>query len=209
MYQPAHFVEERLEVLHDLIRAHSLGLLISAGADGPVANPLPFLVDAQASPHGTLLAHMARANDQWRGLDGQPVLVVFQGANAYVTPTWYATKAETGKVVPTWNYAIVQARGLARVTDDAAWLRAQVERLTATHEAAEAEPWAVGDAPERFVATQLRGIVGVTVEITALEGKWKMSQNRPEADRTGVAEGLAERTGGASMAALVRRYGNV
>ncbi|RAI04402.1 transcriptional regulator [Acuticoccus sediminis] len=206
MYQPPQFREERRDVLFTLIRAHPLGLLVSNGEDGPVANPIPFLLDDQASENGTLLAHMSRANDQWRGLDGMPVLVVFQGANAYVTPTWYETKRETGKVVPTWNYAIVQARGRARVIEDTEWLRAQVNALTTRHEAAEAAPWQVNDAPAPFVAAQLRGIVGVTVEITSLEGKWKVSQNRPVADREGVASGLDGRADGGAMAGLVREH---
>jgi predicted FMN-binding regulatory protein PaiB len=131
MYQPPHFREDRLEIQHGLIRAHPLGLLISTGADGPVANAIPFLIDSEASPKGTLRGHLARANPQWRDLekDGR-VLIVFQGAQTYVTPSWYATKRETGKVVPTWNYAIVQVRGMAKVIDDRTWLAGQVASLT-------------------------------------------------------------------------------
>ncbi len=206
MYQPPHFREDRPEVLAALVRAHPLGLLISNGEDGPVANPIPFLLDEAARPNGMLLAHLSRANTQWHALDGAPVLVVFQGADAYITPSWYETKRETGKVVPTWNYAIVQARGRARVIEDTAWLHAQVSALTARHEAREATPWQVSDAPDPFVAAQLKGIVGLTVELTSLEGKWKVSQNRKAGDRTGVADGLGQRAGAEAMAELVRDH---
>jgi len=137
MYQPPQFIETRLDILHALIRAHPLGLLVSNGPEGPVANPIPFLLDTDAPPHGKLRAHLAKTNPQWRILADNPdvpVLVVFQGADTYVTPSWYATKRETGKVVPTWNYAIVQVRGKTRVIDDAGWLAAQIAELTATHE---------------------------------------------------------------------------
>jgi transcriptional regulator len=214
MYQPPHFVETDIGVLHALIRAHPLGLLISTGKEGPVANPLPFLLDAEIAPHGRLRVHMARANPQWRQLadnPDMPVLVVFQGVDSYVTPSWYETKRETGKVVPTWNYAIVQVRGRARVIEDKDWLAAQVAALTASHEAERKEPWQVSDAPDTFIASQLKGIVGMEIAITEITGKWKVSQNRPEADRRGVAEGL-ESTDAASseeMAELVRHYGKL
>ncbi len=216
MYQPEHFREERLEVQHALIRAHPLGLLISHGADGLSANPVPFLLhDAdETAPLGTLRAHVARANPQWRDfVDGGPggeALVVFQGADTYVTPSWYATKRETGKVVPTWNYAIVQARGRPRVVEDDAWLTRQIEALTAEHEGGRPVPWAVSDAPARYVEMQRRGIVGLEIAIDRIDGKWKVSQNRPEADRRGVAEGLAADGGaGAAMAGLVAAYGGL
>ncbi len=208
MYQPPHFRETRLDVLHDLIRSEPLGLLVTNGSDGPVANPLPFLLDAD-TPNGTLRAHCARANPVWREIQANqdmPVLVVFQGPQAYVTPSWYATKQETGKVVPTWNYVIVQARGRAEVFEDADWLSKQIRNLTESHEATREKPWAVDDAPADFVAAQVRGIVGIRIEIAAIEGKWKVSQNRPAEDRTRVAAGYdeAERP---DMAALVRTYG--
>lgn len=213
MYQPPSFREDRLDVHHALMRAHPLGLLISTGSTGPLANPVPFLLDADASPLGTLRAHLARANPQWHTLDGREVLVVFQGVDTYVTPSWYETKRQTGKVVPTWNYAVVQARGPARVIEDPAWLAEHVAGLTSRHEAGRPAPWSVADAPEPFVEAQLRGIVGVEIEIERSEGKWKVSQNRPVADRVGVAEGLdaAEReTAVASgMAHLVRSYGGL
>lgn len=207
MYQPPHFREERADVLHALVRAHPLGLLVSNGADGPVANAVPFLIDG-GGEKGRLRAHVARANDQWKALAAaphMPVLVVFQGADSYVTPSWYATKQETGKVVPTWNYVIVQVRGRARVVDDQAWLAQQISDLTAVHESSRDTPWAVDDAPARFIEAQLRGIVGIEIDITDIHGKWKVSQNRPEADRAGVAEGMAAEAR-TDMSRLVREY---
>jgi transcriptional regulator len=214
MYQPPHFVETDCDRLHSLIEAYPLGLLVSNGADGPLANPLPFLLDREIGRFGRLRAHLSRANPQWRSLADDPkaqVLVVFQGVDTYVTPSWYATKRETGKVVPTWNYAIVQARGAARVIDDRDWLAGQIAQLTATHEAGRAEPWKVSDAPDAFVEAQIRGIVGIEIEIADLQGKWKVSQNRPMADRVGVAQGLESSEGfdEAGMARLVRQYGGL
>jgi transcriptional regulator len=215
MYQPSHFIETDLGVLHALIRAHPLGLLISSGPDGPVANPLPFLLDADVGPNGRLRAHLSRANPQWRLLADNsetPVLTVFQGVDSYITPSWYETKRETGKVVPTWNYAIVQARGRGRVIEDAGWLAGQIAELTATHEAGRSEPWQVSDAPESFIASQIKGIIGLEIEIAEISGKWKVSQNRPVADRAGVADGLdgtATSEAGREMAGLVRRYGGL
>ncbi|MCB1549253.1 MAG: FMN-binding negative transcriptional regulator, partial [Hyphomicrobiaceae bacterium] len=168
MYQPPHHREDDLAVQHALIRAHPLGLLVTAGADGPEANPIPFVLDAAAGPLGTLRGHLARANRQWRDADTvTPTLVVFQGPEAYIRPSWYATKAETGKVVPTWNYAMVQVRGHLRVIDDAGWLREQVEALTRSQEDTRAAPWHVGDAPAAYVDAMIRGIVGVEIEIAA------------------------------------------
>lgn len=212
MYQPPHFIETDRETLHALIRAHPLGLLISATQDGPVADPIPFLIDPEVGLNGRLRAHLARANPQWKLIAAQPempVLVVFQGANAYITPSWYETKRETGKVVPTWNYAIVQVRGTARIVDDKGWIAQQIRDLTVSREAARAEPWAVSDAPAAFIEAQIKGIIGVEVEIAHIEGKWKVSQNRPEGDRNGVAGGLDQQPDSAEMASLVRRYGKL
>lgn len=207
MYQPAHHREDRLEVQHDLIEAHPFGLLISTGADGLLANGLPFLLQRSEGEFGRLQAHLARANPQWRELHGQDVLVVFQGPLTYVSPAYYETKRETGKVVPTWNYVMVQARGTAHVRDDQAWLDTQIAALTDRHEATRAEPWEVSDAPRPYIEAQLRGIVGIEIDIRQIEGKWKVSQNRSEADRAGVAQGLDEAH--PDMAAVVRRYGNL
>lgn len=207
MYQPPHFREDDLATQHALIRSHPLGLLITAGRSGLIANPVPFHLDAAASAKGTLKLHLARANIQWKDIrDGAPVLAVFQGPDSYVTPSWYETKRETGKVVPTWNYAIVQVRGPAQVVEDAGWLMDQISAITSQHEAARATPWAVGDAPEDFIRAQLKGIVGIEIEIAEIEGKWKVSQNRPAADRQGVVDGLAQTAGQGDMAELVRRY---
>jgi transcriptional regulator len=207
MYQPAHHVESRPEVLHALIRSHPLGLLACNGPDGPVANPVPFLLEASEGNRAHLRCHLARANAQWRMIGGAaPVLVVFQGPQAYVTPSWYAAKAEHGKVVPTWNYCIVQARGVAAIRDDADWLRRHVKALTNRHETERPKPWAVSDAPERFIETMLRGIVGIEIEVRELSGKWKTSQNRPAADKAGIVAGY-EAEGNSAMAALVKGLG--
>jgi transcriptional regulator len=209
MYQPPAFREDRLEAQHELIRAHPLGLLITAGPAGLLANPFPFLLDADNSDKGTLRLHMARANPQWRELEViEECLVVFQGPQDYVTPSWYATKRETGKVVPTWNYATVHVWGRPHIMRDDAWLRRQLDDLTASRERPRAEPWQVDDAPEDFVAMQMRAIVGVQIPIQRIEGKWKMSQNRPEADRAGVIAGF--RAGGETgqeIAAIVAARG--
>src|ERR1700753_297426 len=209
MYQPPAFREDRIEVQHALIRAHPLGLLITAGPAGLLANLFPFLLDADVAGKGTLRLHMARANPQWHELEAiEECLVVFQGPQDYVTPSWYATKRETGKVVPTWNYATVHAWGRPRVMNHDAWLRRQIEDLTASREAQRAEPWAVSDAPDDFVAMQMRAIVGIEIPIARIEGKWKMSQNRPEADRAGVIAGFREGgESGEAIAALVEERG--
>ncbi|MGO8800857.1 MAG: FMN-binding negative transcriptional regulator [Roseiarcus sp.] len=207
MYEPLPHREDDLAAQHALIRSHPLGLLISHGAQGLEANAIPFLIDAGASRLGTLQAHMARANGQWRALqDADEVLVVFQGADHYITPSWYATKRETGRVVPTWNYVMVQVRGRPRVIEDAGWLRAQIEALTNRQERPRAAPWAVGDAPAAFVDAQIRAIVGLEVEIAHIAGKWKASQNRPAADRAGVVAGLEAlgEEAASTMASIVR-----
>lgn len=191
MYQPPHFREDNLAVQHALIKAHPLGLLVTFGSTGIEANPIPFVLDPSASALGTLKAHLSRANAQWRNFDPeQEALVIFQGPETYITPSWYAAKREHGKVVPTWNYAIVQARGRLTIKDDPDWLRQQIGALTNLQEAPRSEPWNVSDAPAPFVAAQLKGIVGIEIEIARIEGKWKVSQNRAEADRLGVSAGL-------------------
>ena len=209
MYLPPHFAETDETVLRALIAAHPLGLLISTSeASGLTANPVPFLVSLREGVT-TLRCHLSRANAQWRHIrDGAGVLVVFQGTDSYVTPSWYASKAEHGKVVPTWNYAMVQARGAARVHDDAGWLGRQVNELTDRHEAGRPAPWQVNDAPDRFVAAQLKGIVGIEIAVSQLTGKWKVSQNRPQADRQGVHAGLKQ-DGEDQMADLVGLYGAI
>jgi transcriptional regulator len=191
MYQPPHHREYRLDVQHALIRAHPLGALVTYGAGGLSANLVPFLLDAEPAPNGRLRGHIARANPQWRDFDPEvEALVIFQGVERYISPAWYAAKREHGKVVPTWNYVTVQARGRMRAIEDRDWLAAQIAELTATHERGRAEPWAVSDAPAAFVEAQIKGIVGLEIPIASIEGKWKVSQNRPAADRSGVVEGL-------------------
>jgi len=211
MYEPPLHRETDLERQHALIAARRLGLLISCGPQGLIANAVPFLLDRAASRLGTLKCHVARANSQWRDLAESPeALVVFQGADHYVSPSWYATKRETHKVVPTWNYVMVQARGAARVIEDDAWLQRQIEALTARQESSRETPWAVGDAPADFIALQRKAIVGVEIEIADIRGKWKTSQNRSAADRAGVVENL-ERLGdeeALAMAAIVRETGS-
>lgn len=189
MYAPPHFREARPQVLHQAIRDIAFATLVTDGQNGLDANHLPFLLDAE---RGVLRGHVARANPVWKEtrLDRE-ALVIFLGPDAYVTPSWYATKAATGKVVPTWNYLTVHAHGRIAFFDDAARLRRLVTDLTERHEAGRAQPWAVSDAPEGYIDTMLRAIVGVEIAITRLEGKWKLSQNRDEADREGVRAGLA------------------
>jgi transcriptional regulator len=211
MYQLPVFREDRLQVQHDLMRAHPLGLLITAGPGGLMANPLPFLIESEGSERGTLRAHLARANPQLRELEMiEECLIVFQGPQGYVTPSWYATTRETGKVVPTWNYATVHAWGHPHVIKDAAWLRRQLDDVSLTHEGGRPAPWKVDDAPSEFVIAQMKGIVGVEIPISRIEGKWKVSQNRPEADRIGVLAGFREQgEAGKPMAALVAERGGL
>jgi transcriptional regulator len=205
MYLPKHFEETRTEVLHALIRAHPLGALVTRSGNGLEANHVPFEVDPDPAPFGTLRAHVARANPVWREGAGES-LVIFQGPDIYVSPSWYPSKREGGKVVPTWNYAVVHAYGTLRAIDDAAWLRAFVEKLTDSHEAARADRWRVTDAPADYVDKMVTAIVGIELPIARLVGKWKVSQNRPAADRAGVVAGLeAEGSDTArAMAAAVR-----
>ncbi len=208
MYQPIHFREENLATLHDLIDEVSVGLIISTGQDGPIANLLPLFLDRGSSPNGTLRAHLARNNAQLDHLADNPLLVVFQGASRYVTPSFYKTKQETGKVVPTWNYVMVQVRGQARLVEDADWLSRHIRELTDHHEKPLACPWSVDDAPEDFIKAQIKAIVGIEISIQSIAGKWKVSQNRPLADRKGVAAGMAMSDDAASqtMSALVARH---
>lgn len=189
MYQPKHFRMPDEAKCLALIRARPLGLLITHGAFGLMANPVPFLVADDAR---RLRAHLAKVNPQLAEIgEGADALVVFQGDDAYVTPNWYATKRETHKVVPTWNYLMVQVRGRAVLRPDADWLRDQIGALTLAQERGRADAWKVEDAPADFIAAQMKGIVGVEIEIAEIVGKAKLSQNRDEADRAGVREGLA------------------
>jgi transcriptional regulator len=211
MYLPKHFEETRVEVLHGLVRAYPLGALVTVTAAGLDANHIPFEVDPEPAPLGTLRGHVARANPVWRETTpGAQALVIFRGPDTYVSPAWYPTKRETGKVVPTWNYAVVHAHGTPRFIDDPAWLRAFVARLTERHEARRPAPWKVTDAPADFVDKQVGAIVGLEIPIARLVGKWKVSQNRPPHDRAGVVDGLLAEgpDSAAAMADLVRRSGS-
>ena len=207
MYLPKHFEETRIEVLHALVRAHPLGALVTLGAGGLEANHIPFEIDSDPAPFGTLRGHVARANPVWRELSrGADALAIFQGAATYVSPSWYPTKQEGGKVVPTWNYAVVHAYGPLRAVDDPAWLRAFVERLTNRHESGRTAPWHVTDAPADYVGKMVTAIVGIELPVARFVGKWKASQNRTAQDRAGVVAGLEQDGGDAAraMAALVR-----
>ncbi len=207
MYQPEHFRLHERDALHDVMRTHPLGQLISAGASGLQANPVPFVLHADEGDQGVLRTHLARPNAQWRDfVDGCDVLVVFQGPQGYVTPSWYASKKEHGKVVPTWNYVTVQVRGRAVAIQVGQWLVRHVSTMSDQQEKPLEHPWAVSDAPEPFITALTRGIVGVEIAITDITGKFKMSQNRPEADRHGVVTGMAAQ-GATDMAALVSRLG--
>src|SRR5262245_40747764 len=191
MYLPSHFEEQRVEVLHQQIRERPLGTLVTLDSTGINANHIPFEVDADPPPFGTLRGHVARANPVWRDFSREvEALVIFHGPQAYVTPSWYPTKKETGEVVPTYNYIVVHAYGPLRIHDDVAWLRRLVTGLTDRFETNRPAPWHVADAPEMFIEKQLRAIVGIEVPITKLTGKWKVSQNRPLVDRAGVVAGL-------------------
>lgn len=204
MYVPPAFREDRPDVLRALMAAHPLATLVTSGPDGLQANLAPFRLQTTATGD-VLQAHLARGNDQVPALAaGSEALVIFQGPQAYISPGWYETKREHGRVVPTWNYVVVQAWGPARLIEDQAWLLDLVTRLTNTHETGRASPWAVSDAPADYIAAQLRGIVGVEIPVRRLEGKWKVSQNHPEANRRGVSAGLRD-AGERAMADAVDR----
>jgi transcriptional regulator len=191
MYTPSHFHESRPDVLQALIEAHPLGTVVTHGADGLNADHIPFEYSAPAegAPFGTLRAHVARANPLWRQ-DGSAAMVVFQGPAGYISPSLYEEKPVSGKVVPTWNYAVVHGHGVLRAVDDPVWLQALLGRLTQRHEAGREQQWAVGDAPPAFIETLKKAIVGIEIVLTRLDGKWKLSQNRTQADRLAVAAEL-------------------
>jgi len=195
MYIPSSFSETDLQVLTGLIDKHPLGLFITNSAVGLLATPIPFKYrhDYRHDDKPKLVAHLARANPHWKELvDLNECLVVFQGAESYITPTWYPSKEATHKVVPTWNYEMVQVRGKPKVIESAEWLKAQVAELTNLMEQKRAESWDIADAPADFIESQLKAIVGLEIEITEIKGKWKMSQNRSPEDVKGVVEGLCD-----------------
>jgi transcriptional regulator len=205
MYIPPAFKDDDIESIRSTIRDARLANLVTSTADGLVATPLPLLLDESEGPNGTIYGHVAKANPHWRMAPIGEALAIFMGPEAYVTPSWYVTKQETGKVVPTWNYIAVHAYGPIEFFQDPERLLEVVTRLTNRHETPRANPWAVGDAPVDFIAAQLRGIVGVRIPVTRFEGKRKMSQNRPIGDRLGVAAGLAasEHSQDREVAALI------
>lgn len=206
VYLPQHFAETDLDALHQLIRTFPLGTLITLGTEGLTANHLPFVLDTRSGDHGRLLGHVARKNAVWHNHDPDlETLVVFQSAEAYITPNWYATKRETGEVVPTWNYAVVHAYGPLIVHDDIKWVRGQAGMLTKQQEAPQPTPWKMADAPPAYTAANLEQIVGIEISITRLIGKFKASQNRRAVDRDGAINGLRETAdpGNVAMADLM------
>jgi transcriptional regulator len=213
MYVPNHFKEDRVPELHDAIRRIAIGTLITSGADGLEASHVPMLIDPEPAPYGTLRGHIARGNDQWkRAAAGGEALVTFLGPEAYVTPNWFPSKRETGKVVPTWNYIAIHAYGPLHFFEDKAPLLDIVTRLTNLHEGKRAGknpgPWAVTDAPADYVDAMLKAIVGFELPIARLEGKWKLSQNKSAADIAGIREGLAAE-GDADATALSRAMSDI
>lgn len=210
MYNNSQFEETRPEVLHALLRSHPLAMLVTLTAQGLEANHIPLYLRTQGVERPTLVGHVARANRLWRDADlAMPVLAIFQGPQHYISPGWYASKAEHGKVVPTWNYAVVHAKGTLQVRDDAAWIRAQMVELTGQQEAGMVHPWRVDDAPPDYTDKLLGAVVGIEIPIDALFGKWKVSQNQPEANQVTVQQGLQGlgTEAGAAMAGLVDAFG--
>ena len=198
MYMPTHFEESRPQVLHKLVAAHPLATWVVQGGASLQVNHIPFLLDAGRGPHGTLVGHVARANPVWQSLG--PSVAVFQGAQAYISPSWYPSKRAHGKVVPTWNYAVVHAHGTPRAIESPDALLEIVTRLTQAHEAGSAVPWVVSDAPADFIDQMLKAIVGIEMPIERLVGKWKVTQNRSAADRLGTTAGLRQQGDAQSLA---------
>lgn len=204
MYIPAHFAVDGREQLLRLVRDHPLGTLVTHGPMGLDADHLPFELEPDTGPHGLLLAHVARANPVWqRHPSGSRVMVVFRGAQAYVSPNWYPTKHEAHRQVPTWNYEVVHAHGVLTVRDDERFVRGMVARLTRRHEAGEPTPWKMGDSTPEFIDGLLANIVGIEIAVTSIEGKSKLSQNKESRDRAGAAGALATR-GHGELAELMR-----
>lgn len=207
MYLPPYHAETDVHVMHALIHKHPLGTWITQDAQEMVADHIPFVFDAHRGPHGTLRAHVARANPVWRALSGDaPSLVIFQGPQSYITPSWYPSKLTDGKVVPTWNYTVVHARGVARAIEDPVWIHQVVSDLTQANEATNPQPWKLADAPADFIERMARAIVGIEIPITSIVGKSKLSQDEALADRIGTSEGLAQQgdTNAMALAQLVK-----
>lgn len=209
MYVPKTFEEQDPHVLHALVAAHPLGTWVVHANDELVVNHIPFLLDTSRGAFGTLVAHVARANPVWRSLNHDTrSVIVFQGPESYISPSWYPAKQEHGKVVPTWNYAVVHARGIPRVIEDASWLHQHVTALSDVHEQGRATPWQVSDAPPDYIDALLKAIVGIEIPVDAMVGKWKTTQNRSLQDRQGTIAGLHEQGDARAleMAALVQRH---
>jgi transcriptional regulator len=208
IYNPPAFRETDLAAMHAQILHSGLATLVTVGADGPIVSHLPMLLEPEGAPFGTLTGHLARANPQWKDSDfSKPAIAMFAGPDAYVSPNWYPSKAEHGKAVPTWNYSMIYARGTLDIFEDAEELRAHVTALTERFEREEAEPWNVSDAPEDYLQRQFKGIVGLRLTITAIEGKAKLSQNRTKADQDGVvaALGASERYNDRAVGRLMQQ----
>ncbi|MGY4543753.1 transcriptional regulator [Arthrobacter sp. UYNi723] len=203
MYTPVHF-EAGPDAIHELLTRPGAANLVTMTSGGLIATLLPFVYDSSVGEHGALQTHVARNNPQWSEPASGESLMIIQGADAYISPSWYASKAEHGRVVPTWNYSTAHVYGHLVIHDDPAWLAGQVRRLTGVHEAGFDHPWSVDDAPERYISGQLRGIVGIELVITRIEAKAKLSQNRPDADIDGVVAGLSSK-GQAESATDVER----
>jgi transcriptional regulator len=206
MFRTLPFREDRPEIMHALIRTHPLATLVTQGTSGLNASLLPFSLVIEDERPDRLRAHIARANDQLADLrDGAEALVIFQGPQAYITPNWYPTKAEHGKAVPTWNYIVVQARGVPQLIQDADWLRDQIDALTAHQESGQPAPWTVEEAPAAYIDAMIKAIIGIEIPIERIEGKWKVSQNQPAVNRAGVVAGLRAIDAGSAMADAVDR----
>ena len=191
MYIPSTFKQDDLNVITKLITEHPLGLLISSGDEGITTSAIPFLTRIN-NDKLTLVAHLARANKHWQSLQkNNDCVIVFSGHQNYITPNWYPTKNDTHKVVPTWNYQVVEVRGKAKVIEDTVWLRTQIEELTNLMEEKRADKWQVSDAPSDFIENQIKAIIGIEIQVNEINGKWKMSQNRTREDSNGVIEGLS------------------
>lgn len=201
MYMPRQFEETRIDVMHALMTLHPLASLVTLGSDGLIANHIPLFIDPDGGQLGVLRGHVPRANPVWREFSATvDSIAIFQGPQCYISPSWYPGKQEHGKAVPTWNYAVVHAHGIPRVIDDPAWLLAHVTELSARHEAAQALPWKVSDAPSDYIEKLIGALVGIEIPISRLAGKWKVSQNRPAEDRAGVIATLASRPDDQSQA---------
>ena len=206
VYMPEHFTENDVAAMHDVIRTSPLGTIVTLGDDGLEANHIPFVLDPTHGNYGRLLGHVARRNDLWRYHRPEiDALVIFQVADAYISPNWYASKQETGEAVPTWNYSVVHVYGRLIAHDDPKWVRGQAGMLTKIHEATQPHPWKMADAPQEYTAQRLTEIVGIEIPISRLIGKTKASQNRTESDRRGVADALTA-SGNQQMAELVARF---